>query len=144
MSIRLVESSFQQNGDLNAVLDKALELENLTKSNAMIANSLFSGAGFKGGSSNGKKITRMGDVIQNIKDIKVSADTSSARNNNTKFSYKYHIIYMLFKIIGFCIVFYFIFKRLLINESQTKNGEGIMQSLSRPIKVFWHQNKTNM
>mgnify|MGYP001342797946 CR=1 FL=1 len=132
-----IEKSYSDNGNLDAVLEDAIKLEkSLIKSNTSIAESLFSSSS---GSSNAENVSKISSAINDIKNMQISADTSTERNKNTKFSYTYHIIYMLFKIIAFCIVFYFVFKKLLINKNNA-NGEGFMKTLSKPFKNILSSN----
>ena len=89
-----IKASYDENGNLDDVIDVALSLEkNLTVSNTNIAKSLFSSKS-ESGSSTGNKINRMSDTIDDLNTLKISADTSSERNDNTKFSYIYHFIYI--------------------------------------------------
>lgn len=133
-----IEDSFDKNGNLDTVLEDAIKLEkSLIKSNTNIAKSLFSSSS---GSSNVDDVTKMSSAINDIKNMQISADTSSERNKNTKYSYTYHIIYIFFKIVAFCIVFYFFFKTLLINKNSA-NEEGIMKTLSKPFKNILSSNR---
>jgi hypothetical protein len=121
-----INSNYSKHKNLNNVIQDAITLEkNLIKSNTNLVNSLFN-VKDNDGKSTGYKISTFSQKMEDMKEMTVDADTSTVRNENTKFSYFYHIIYIIMKVAAFVLVFYFTYKVLFLKSlTFLKNTNGV-------------------
>ena len=114
------------------VLEKAV-----IDSNTALMTKLFPATSSSAtGNEGGKQLLSLKDIMQKMNKYRDDAMTSDERNKNTKYSYQYHMIYLVLKIVVFFILLYFVYRFIRNGNIST---ETITSSLTNSVSSIRKQ-----